>query len=178
MLGVPFRLCNTRAGRAQRTGQASYLHHLGYAQGLPVAHPPLQIGELARRLLSHEACDSSASAASAAAVETACRRLKGELTDLLGSGGLAALMGRALHLAKLDSPLLAEVTVQTDASSCFSGLPKALARATDEEAAAASAAVLAHLLGLLALLLGEELAMQPVRKLWPHVVSNVREIDP
>jgi hypothetical protein len=143
-----------------------------------VAHPPPEIGELARCVVRHEAGDSSAPAASAASVEMACRRLKGELTDLLGSGGIAALMGRALHLAKRDNPLLADVTVQTEASSCFSGLPKALASGTDEEAAAASASVLAHLFGLLALLLGEELGMQPVRRLWPDVASNFREIDP
>jgi hypothetical protein len=142
-----------------------------------MAHPPPDVGELARRLLSHEAGDSSAPAASAAAVEMACRRLKGELTDLLGSGGVSALMGRALNLAKRERPVLAGVTLDTEQSSCYAGLSDALAAATDEEAAAACASVLGHLLGLLVILLGEDLGRQPVRELWPHVVSTFSEID-
>lgn len=142
-----------------------------------MAHHLPDVGELARRLVEHEAGGSPAPSASVAAAEAACRRLKNDLTDLLGSGGVSALMGRALNLAKRERPLLAGVTLDTEPSSCFTGLPEALAAGTDEEAAAASASVLAHLLGLLVTLLGEELGMQPVRKLWPNVVANFREID-
>lgn len=143
-----------------------------------MAHHPPYVGELARRLVEHEAGGSPAPSASVAAAEAACRRLKDDLIDLLGRGGVSALMGRALNLAKRERPLLAGVTLNTESSSCFTGLPEALAASTDEEAAVASSSVLAHLIGLLVTLLGEDLGMQPVRKLWPNVVSNFREIDP
>nr|MBA4157908.1 hypothetical protein [Gemmatimonadota bacterium] len=64
-----------------------------------------------------------------------------------------------------------------ESDACFTGLADAVAAGTDEEAAAAAAAVLAHLLGLLIILVGEELGMQPVHKFWPHVASSVREND-
>ncbi len=142
-----------------------------------MAHHPLYVGELARRLVEHEAGGSPAPSASVAAAEAACRRLKDDLIDLLGRGGVSALMGRALNLAKRERPLLAGVTLDTESDACFTGLADAVAAGTDEEAAAAAAAVLAHLLGLLIILVGEELGMQPVHKFWPHVASSVREND-
>jgi hypothetical protein len=136
---------------------------------------PWQV-ELARRIIEQEAAGSSEPAASAAAVEAACRRLADHLVGLLGSGGVTALLTRALHLAKLEQPLLAGVAVGGEPAECFSGLAGALAASTDEAATAAAASVLAHALGLLVTLLGEELGMKPIRKLWPQAISG-REID-
>ena len=139
--------------------------------------PAPDLGDLARRLVQHEAGGRSGPAASAAALEQACARLKGDLADLLGSRGVSALFRRALHLAHRERPLLAGVSVDPEPAACFAGLAEALAEGSDEEAAEAGAAVLAQLLGLLVMLLGEDLGMQPVRKLWPQVASSVREID-
>jgi hypothetical protein len=136
---------------------------------------PKQV-ELARRIVAQEAAGSSDPAASAAAVEAACRRLKDHLVDLLGAGGVSALLRRALHLAKREQPLLAEVAVSGEPAECFIGLAGSLAASTDEAATAAAATVLAHMLGLLVMLLGEELGMKPIRKLWPQATSG-REID-
>jgi hypothetical protein len=59
---------------------------------------------------------------------------------------------------------------------CFSGLAESLAVSTEEEATAAATTVLAHVLDLLVVLLGEDLGMKPIRKLWPRATS-AREID-
>jgi hypothetical protein len=136
---------------------------------------PKQV-ELARRIVEQEAAGSSDPVASAAAVETACRRLKDHLVDLLGSGGVSALLRRALHLAEREQPLLAGVAVSGEPSECFVGLAGSLAASTDEAATVAAAAIVAHLLDLLVMLLGEELGMNPFRKLWPQATSG-REID-
>ncbi|HSJ30478.1 MAG TPA: hypothetical protein VK933_03530 [Longimicrobiales bacterium] len=142
-----------------------------------MAQPPAEATELARRLVTHEARSSVDPAAWADAVESVCCRLKDHLAGLLGSGGVVALMGRALNLAKREQPMLAEVKLGAEPSACFTGLVEALAAGTAEDAAAAGSSLVAHLLGLLILLLGRELGTQPIRQLWPHVASSVREID-
>jgi len=132
--------------------------------------------QLARRIVEHEAGGASDPASSAAAVETACRRLNDDMTDLLGSGGVSALTRRALHLAQRAEPVLSGVTANAEPPGCFTSLPESLAASTDEEAAAAATAIVTHMLDLLVMLLGEELGMKPIRKLWPQAI-NVREID-
>ena len=145
-----------------------------YPEPRRMALPSLDVADLARRLILHEARGSSAS--DAVPVDRACARLRGQLRGLLGAEGVSALLRRALALAKRDSPLLSEVCVAGEPPSCFVGLSPALSAGTEEEAAAASQALLAQLLGLLVLLLGEELSMQPIRTLWPEVASSFREI--
>lgn len=135
-----------------------------------------ELVELARRILAHEAGASPDAATSAAALETACRRLRDHLLDLLGSEGVYALLRRALHLARRQQHLLTDVAVSRESAACFNNLTESLAESTDQEAAAAAAAVLAHVLDLLVILLGQELGTKPIRKLWPQAI-NGREID-
>jgi hypothetical protein len=141
-----------------------------------MAQTSLKLVELARRIVEQEADGSNDPAASAAAVDTACRQLRDHLVDLLGSGGVSALLRRALHLAQREQPLLAPVAVSGEPDGCFSGLTESLAARTESEATAAAATVLAHVLGLLVTLLGEDLGMKPVHKLWPRATS-AKETD-
>lgn len=108
--------------------------------------------------MRYEAGGSLAPAAMAAAVERACEKLSGELESLVGQGGAAALVRRAQTLARREFPLLDGGTGNV--------VPR------PEQAEAANAAVLAHLMGLLVNLLGEDLGLRPVRKIWPDVASN------
>lgn len=141
-----------------------------------MARPLTEAVELALRLIEHETHGSSDPAALAAAAEALCHGLGDYLKDLVGPRGVAALLGRALSLAKREHPLLASVALSTEPSARFSGLAEALASKSAEDAAAVSSSILAHLLSLLILLLGNELGLQPVRKLWPQVASSVTEI--
>jgi len=140
-----------------------------------MAHPPLDARAIADRIVRHEAGGSTGVAASAEAVEAVFGKLAEDLVTILGSGGVGALMGRALNLARQDFPVLVGVSVVTDAEVRLPQLAQALGGGTEEEATVACAAVVAHLIELLVLLLGEELGMQPVRRFWPHLVSSVRE---
>ena len=90
---------------------------------------------------------------------------------------MSAILRRALVLARREQPLLAGVVPASDPGICFAGLVEALAEGTDGEANAAAGAILAHLIGLLVLLLGDELGMQPVHKVWPHMASTARETN-
>lgn len=141
-----------------------------------MAPPSPKLAELARRIVEQEAGGSRDPAAPAAAVEAACRRLRGHLVDLLGSGGVVALLGRGLHLAQREQPLLAGVRVSGEPAGCFTGLTDSLGAGTQEEATTAAAALLTHMLDLLVVLLGEDLGMNPIRKLWPRATSSM-EID-
>jgi hypothetical protein len=137
-----------------------------------MALPSPRFADVARRILEQEAGGSTDPAAPAAAVEKACRRLRGQLVDLLGSGGVSALLRRALHLAQREQPLLAEVAVSGEPAACFTRLAESLAASSEEEATAAAASVLTHILDLLVMLFGEELGLKPIRKLWPQATSG------
>ena len=139
--------------------------------------PPDLLRELAHRLVVYEAGGSSNPATIATAAARACHRIDDELQPMLGRRGMFALMQRALSLAKREHPLLAEVVLEPERSSTWAKLAEDLASGTAMEAAAAGASTLAHLLGLLVLLLGQDLGMLPVRKLWPDVVLSFTETD-
>lgn len=79
-------------------------------------------------------------------------------------------------MAQREQPLLARVTLSGQSDACFSGLAESLAASTAEQATAAAACILTQMLDLLVVLLGEDLGLKPIRKLWPQA-TNAREID-
>ena len=141
-----------------------------------MANPPAESIDVARRVLEHEAHGSDPGDR-AKAVQTAFIRLGDHMRDLLGSRGVVALIGRALNLAIRQHRGLAGVTLGPELPVTFMGLTEALAKETPENATEAGNAILAHFLHLLIILLGHELAMHPVRKLWPNATSSVTETD-
>lgn len=130
------------------------------------------VDDLARRLLEHEAGGAGDADSLAAAVEGACRKLSDTLETLVGRGGVAALLGRAVSLAKREFPYLAAVRLRADAPLSFDALRESLQGRTPAEAEAASICLLANLLGLLANLLGEDLGLRPVRSVWPNLLPE------
>src|SRR5690606_28333814 len=115
---------------------------------IPRAHrmrePSPAISELARQILWREAAGSREPEAVTAALDLACKKIGVELENLVGLNGSSALIGRARKLA---SAAVSSGAIESE-----------------------SVAALAHLLGLLASLLGEVLAPLPVRKTWPDPV--------
>ncbi len=130
------------------------------------------VDDLARRLLKHEAGGAGDADSLAAAVEGACRKLSDELETLVGRGGVAALLGRAVSLAKREFPYLAAVRLRADAPLSFDALRESLQGRTPGEAEAASTSLLSNLLGLLANLLGEDLGLRPVMSVWPNLLPK------
>ncbi|CAN5653368.1 hypothetical protein BH23GEM8_BH23GEM8_18990 [soil metagenome] len=140
-----------------------------------MTHPPDQAAELAREVLRRESDGSSDPEVVAAAVESICRKLKSDLMDMLGSAGVTALLGRALNLAKREHPILIGVSSNAEPPACYTGLADSLGTGSSDASAPATAVVV-YLFVLLATLLGEELATQPIRKIWPHVASDARKV--
>lgn len=127
---------------------------------------------LVSRLLLHESGGARDPESMAAAVGTACRKLSRELETLVGRGGVAALVGRALNLTKREFPFLGAVRVHPEAPVALEGLREALQGRGPEEAEACSIALLANLLGLLVNLLGEDIGLRPVMSVWSNVLPG------
>jgi hypothetical protein len=132
------------------------------------------VDDLVSRVLRHESGGASDPESMAVAVDAACRKLSGELETLVGRGGVAALLGRAVNLAKRDFSFLDPVHVQLEAPVALEGLRDALQGRTPVEAEASSAALLANLVGLLVNLMGEDLGLRPVTSVWPNAVPGAR----
>jgi hypothetical protein len=130
--------------------------------------------EFARRLVLHESAGSSTPVDEA--LENACRAMTEELNGILGTGGVRAIAGRALSLAKRQHTILAGMTL-TEPPACYAGFADAFPDGLDENATEAAITIIAHFIGLLILLLGEDLGMQPVRRIWPHLTADARKID-
>ena len=130
------------------------------------------VDDLVRRLLQHEAGGARDPESLAAAVDRACGKLSAELETLVGRGGVAALLGRAVNLTKREFPFLAGVRLQMDAPPSFEALHESLQGRSPAEADAASVALLANLMGLLINLLGEDLGLRPVVNVWPNVLRG------
>ena len=86
---------------------------------------------------------------------------------LMGAAGFRALLSRSLALAKSEVDWLGQLHVREDGS--FEGLNEHQAQASPEEIATGGIVLLARLLGLLVIFIGEDLTLQ--------LLSNVNELE-
>ena len=117
---------------------------------------------LARRLLAAEAAHPGDEKGHEAV--RVCDKLSISLTRLAGVDGFTSLLRRALALARAEVPSLNRVTVKPDCS--IEGL-EVLAAQVADSGVEATAALTAHLLGLLVTFIGEPLTLRLVRDAWP-----------
>jgi hypothetical protein len=125
--------------------------------------PSPSIRDLARRLLAVEASPPAADPRVHEAVRV-FEKLRVSLTRFTGSDGFKALLRRALALARADVPALHGIAEKANGS--LEGLDK-LAAGDRDVAVDAAIALTAHLLGLLAIFIGEPFTMRLVREAWP-----------
>ncbi len=134
---------------------------------------------LARQVLAHEGGEGGDSAAQAAAAERACARLGERLAGLIGHVGFQALLARALRLARDEVPTLALVTFDPWAVGALRGLPAFLAAQAGDPATATAGltAILAQLIGLLVIFIGEPLTVRVVRGSWPDLSLGAQDLE-
>jgi len=130
------------------------------------------VRQLARQLLLREAGERREPAALAGAAERACERLRRRLVGLLGRAGVAALFGRALHLAQAEVPALAGVTFAERSDTSLQGVREFAATHDPAVIVDALAAILAHVIGLLAHFIGADLGLRLVGEAWPEPVRD------
>jgi hypothetical protein len=121
--------------------------------------------ELARRVLEREKNESGGTAADAAV--SAAEKLRGHLTKFVGGAGFHALLARALALARAEVPWLQRVELKPDGT--LEGLREAMVRLPDETAENEAAILLAHLVGLLVVFVGDQITLSLVQGVWPGV---------
>ena len=101
--------------------------------------------------------------------ESACRvcnKLRQPLSNLAGVTGFRALLSRALVLAKEEAPALDGVQVALDGSLEF---PDGKSAAGPERDGEAGTLIVARLLGLLVIFIGEALTLRLVEEMWPEL---------
>lgn len=133
--------------------------------------------ELARRIFAEEAGGDDAEAW-IEVTDSVCAKLAGELLELIGPGGVDALLRRAVRLTRRDHPVLDGVRIVRDPDCRLQGLRDCLVGRDEEEIKSVVAGIVAHLVGLLSGFLGDDLALRPIRRIWPRTVDGVAQPDP
>ncbi|MDP2332660.1 MAG: hypothetical protein Q8M19_18375 [Reyranella sp.] len=119
--------------------------------------------ELAERLIAQETSQKSPKPTAL----LVCERLRLPLATLMGTVGFGALLSRALSLAIAESPGLRALHV--DAVGALQGWTEREARPGPDKSFDGDITLLAHLLGLLATFIGEDLTLRLLQELWPKL---------
>lgn len=136
------------------------------AEGEAMSPAPARFVELARLLLAQQ-LPGSAPDAIAIAGERIYERLFGRLAPLIGAIGFDALLGRTLHVAKAEFPILERVKVAPALEGRLDGLREAMRGRPTEESRDAVVALVAGFLGRLGYFIGDDLTLREVHRAWP-----------
>lgn len=132
-----------------------------------------ELHELALAVLARPQGEALGADALAATATRAYADLVHVSAPLIGHVGVAALTGRALHLARREHPVLRRINGEpADAERAFDHLIACLQGQDPAAATDAAAAVFATFLGLLASFIGEPLTSGLLRKAWPDAFSD------
>lgn len=128
-----------------------------------------KIKDFAKRLLAFETAMGDPAGADGSAARRACKKLRGPLSQLMGSTGFRSLMARALALANAEVLWLQGLQIMEDGS--LDGLDQLEAKLDGRTVAEGEAVLVAQLLLLLVTFIGSALTQQLVRELWPEMAD-------
>ena len=131
-----------------------------------------ELHQLALTVLARPQGETQGADAFAATATRAYADLVQVSAPLIGHVGVAALTGRALHLARREHPILRRNSEPADAERAFDHLSASLQGQDPAAATDAAAAVFATFFGLLINFIGEPLTTGLLRKAWPDAVNN------
>jgi hypothetical protein len=145
-----------------------------YDSGLNMTAAP-GMRELAHRLLTYEAGLSKTSETMESPATRVYEKLRGSLGEFVGAAGFQSLATRALTLARTGTPSLNAVSITRDGS--LQGLGGIESQYVNENDLAVEGGVvlIARLLGLLRLFLGEALTLSLLRNAWPGEALGDRD---
>ena len=138
-------------------------------RGAAVSQPTPAVRRLGQRLLERELSSAADPLNPDAAVQAAQRVTQGlgqPLSRVIGIEGYWALLRRAVHVAKVEWPLLQELQVSAGPTG---GLDAVVGDADAARAREALIAVLSHLMWLLVTFIGEDLTRRTLGEAWPDV---------
>ena len=128
--------------------------------------------ELALKVLAQHAGPAPDAAAVAAAARRAYDDLVRVSAPLIGTAGVEALTGRALHLAQREYPWLVKPPEPGQTEGPFVQVVAGLEQQDPAAATEAAVEVFATLTGLLSTFIGESLTVGLLRKAWPDAFSD------
>lgn len=138
--------------------------------------------DLAHRLLTYEAGAGKPSEPMESATIRVYEKLRQGLGEFAGIAGFQSLASRALALARTEAPSLSALRVSTDGA--LQGLGKIehqididKDRAGESPAGEGQIILIARLLGLLLLFLGEALTLSLLRVTWPGAAFDDRSSE-
>jgi hypothetical protein len=128
---------------------------------------PSDMRDLARHLLGCDAIPRETSAPAEAAIFRVYEKLRQSLCILAGVDAFQSLAVRALTLARSDAPALCSLQVAVDGSLQRLGESEAQPDSGIDLGSDAEVILVARLLGLLQILLGENLTLRLLQNSWP-----------
>ena len=129
-----------------------------------------EMRDLSRYLIAYEARGNKSSETKAPAAFHVGDKLRPHLATFMGNVGFYALLSRALALANAEVAWLRAVHVKADGS--LEGLDELEAQVDPEAFLEGKVVLLAQLLGVLVVLIGENLTLRMVREVWPKQSLN------
>ena len=130
--------------------------------------------DLAHRLLTYEAGATTTSEPMESPTLRVYEKLRQSLGESVGVAGFQSLASRALTLAKPEAPSLGAARVSSDGSLQGLGEIETQIDIDKDRAGEGEIILIARLLGLLRLFLGEALTLSLLRSTWPGEVFEDR----
>ena len=137
-----------------------------YGAGLNMTAAP-GMRELAHRLLVYEDAEAETSEPLESPTLRVYEKLHQSLGEFVGVAGFQALASRALKLAKPDAPSLSAVRVTEDGSLQGLGEIETQFDINKDQAGEGGIILIARILGLLSIFLGEALTLSLLHNAWP-----------
>ena len=128
---------------------------------------PPETRDLARCLLAYEVVASKTSEPVESATLRVYEKLRQSLVEFVGVAGFQSLASRALTLAMPEAPSLSEARVTADGSLQGLGEIETQIDIDKDRAGEGGLILIARLLGLLRVFLGEALTFSLLRNAWP-----------
>jgi len=129
-----------------------------------------QMRDFARRLMALEAAVNKNSDSKTPATFHVCEKLRPSLATMMGNAGFQALLSYALALAIKEVACLRAVHVNVDGS--LEGLVELKEQVDPERIIEGKIVLIAQLLGLMVVFIGEGLTVRLVCEVWPKVSLN------
>jgi hypothetical protein len=133
--------------------------------------------QLALWLLRREANESDEPNALLAAAERSLQKLCTRLAKLVTAESCHQLVARAIHLAAVEAPFLQGVRAGMVPGACLEGVQESAQGVMSEQKLAGLVAVLAQLIGLLELFIGDDVTRRLVRDVWPDAPLGLGGTD-
>jgi hypothetical protein len=135
---------------------------------------PPEMRDLARRLLVYEAIVGNASEPAESATLRVYEKLRQSLGVFAGVAGFQLLASRALALARLEAPGLCSAQITADGSLLGLDALEPQIDLDKDQADEGGVILIAQLLGLLRVFLGEALTFSLLRYAWPGAAFDDR----